>query len=145
MDQVWVLRHLVLAIAFVVVSGCMQTGRLYNLDTAEVIHLEFPVGFGHGRITGRLPNGAPLEGEYSTVSNRTTSFSTARATVSGPGGFAWASAQGFSMDEPNKQYGSATLIGGGLVIEIVYAVSAGSFHGYGVGRDNKGGRYRVQF
>jgi hypothetical protein len=34
--------------------------------------------------------------------------------------------------------------GGGLVIDIVYAVDPWTSHGNGVGKDNKGGRYRLQ-
>lgn len=54
-------------------------------------------------------------------------------------------AQGFSFNQPGQQYGSAVVVGEGLVIEVIYVVDPWSGHGNGVGRDSKGGTYRLQF
>ena len=126
--------------------GCHSTARLYKLDTADVIHLNFKISVsGHGKITGKLPNGKELVGEYSSLSEGSTSEGTSGAGSVGSEGYEWAIAQGFSFNQPDVQYGSATLVGDGLVIEIVYAALKWTSHGYGVGRDNQGGRYRVRF
>jgi hypothetical protein len=129
-----------------ILYGCPSTARLYKLDTAEIIHLNFKIdGTKHGKITGKLPNGKELIGEYNILSGGSTSSGTSGANSVDFEEYAWATAQGFSFNEPNVKYGSATLEGDGLLIEIVYAVLAWTTHGYGVGRDNQGGRYRVKF
>jgi hypothetical protein len=46
---------------------------------------------------------------------------------------------------PGKQFGTATVVGDGLVIDVVYAVDPWSAHGHGVGKDNKGNNYKLQF
>ena len=136
---------LLLCIAFLL-FGCTSTARLYNSETAEVIHLDFKISVsGHGKITGKLPNGKELVGEYSALPGDIASKGTSDASAVGSGDYAWATAQGFYFNEPNVKYGSATLEGDGIIIEIVYAVLAWTSHGYGVGRDNQGGRYRVKF
>ncbi len=136
---------LLLCIAFLL-FGCSSTARLYKADTAEVIYLDFKISVsGHGKITGKLPNGKELVGEYSTLPEDIASKGTSDASAVGSGDYAWAIAQGFSFSEPDVKYGSATLEGDGLLIEIVYAVLAWTSHGYGVGRDNQGGKYRVRF
>ena len=129
-----------LCIAFLL-FGCASTARLYNVETLEVIYLDFKISVsGHGKITGKLPNGKELAGEYSSLSEGSTS-----AGSVGSEGYEWAITQGFSFNQPDVQYGSATLVGDGLVIEIVYAALKWTSHGSGVGRDNQGGRYRVRF
>jgi hypothetical protein len=136
---------LLLCIVFLL-SGCALTARLYNVETAEVIFLNFKnYGTGHGKITGKLPNGKELVGEYATVSGGSTSEGTSGDSAIGSRGYEWATAQGFYFNQPDVQYGSATLVGDELLIEIVYAVLKWTSHGYGVGRDNQGGRYRVKF
>jgi len=131
-----------------VLTACVttETARLYNLDTGEVINASFEnTGSGHGKITAVTSAGAQLSGEYSTISGMGYSSGYATASATGSGGYTWAAAQGFSFNQPGKQFGSATVVGGGLVIDIVYVVDPWSSHGHGVGRDNKGGRYKVQF
>lgn len=138
-----------IAVLFVfssLLAGCVTTARLYNLDTGEVLNAKFQNnGTGHGTITARTASGQTLTGEYSTISGMSYSSGFGSATVSGGGGFAWATAQGFAFNMPGKQYGTATVVGNGLVIEVVYEVDPWTSHGTGVGRDNKGGRYRLQF
>ena len=127
-------------------SGCVTSARLYNLDSGEVLTATYENnGSGHGQITVRTPSGQILVGEYTTISGASYSSGFGTATVSGNGGYAWAAAQGFSFNQPGQQFGSATAVGGGLVIDIVYAVDPWTGHGQGVGKDNRAGRYRVLF
>ena len=137
----------VIGVMLVSFAGCATTARLYDLDGGSVIRTTFTnLGVGHGRIVGTMPDGEPLEGEYSTLSNMRASAKTARAQGLVAGQYSWASAQGFSFDTPGVQYGAAVLSGRDkTVVEIVYVVDPWTSHGTGVGRDNKGRRYRVQF
>lgn len=135
-----------LAIIAITISACATTARLYNLDTGEVLNASFEnYGTGHGRITVVTPSGNKLSGEYTTISGMSYSSGFGSASASGSGGYAWATAQGFSFNQPGKQFGSATLVGEGLVLDIVYVVDPWSSHGYGVGKDNKGGKWKIQF
>lgn len=131
-----------LVICLVFLSGCATSARLYNLDTGEVLNASFTSnGAGHGNVVATTPSGAKLVGEYSTISgmNMGTGFGVANTRYN------WVYTTGFSFNQPGQQYGSAVLTGDGLIIDIVYAVDPWTSHGTGVGRDNKSGRYRVQF
>ena len=137
---------ILLMVLIAMVGGCATTARLYNLDTGDVLNASFENhGTGHGQITVTTPDGKQLSGEYTTISGMSYSSGFGTASASGSGGYAWATAQGFSFSQPGKQYGSATLAGQGMVIDIVYVVDPWTSHGYGVGKDNKGGKYKVQF
>lgn len=126
--------------------GCTDTARLYNLRTGAVIHLDYTdIGTGHGKVTGVMPDGTKLVGEYSTISGISTTFSSGNAETSGPAGYSWATAQGFSFSVPGVQYGTATLAGGGEVIQAVYAVDPMTGNGHGVAKDNHGNTYSLQF
>jgi hypothetical protein len=126
--------------------GCTSNARLYKLDTAEIVLLDFKISvMKHGKITGKLPDGKILAGEYSPLPEDIAGKGTSDTSAVGSGDYAWANAQGFYFNEPDVTYGSATLEGDGLRIEIVYAVLAWTYHGYGVGRDNQGGKYRLKF
>jgi hypothetical protein len=138
--------HLLVLFGGSLIVGCASTARLYNLETGEVLTAQYQnYGTGHGKITLTTPAGITLVGEYTTISGASYSSSTASANAVGSGGYAWATAQGFSFNQPGQQYGSATAAGDGLVIDIVYVVDPWSGHGHGVGQDNKGGKYRLQF
>lgn len=127
-------------------AGCATTGRLYNLDTGEVLNATYQNdGTGHGEITVKTASGKTLVGEYTTISGASYSSGVGTATVIGSEGYAWAIGQGFSFNQPGQQYGSATVVGDGLVIDIVYGVDPWSGHGHGVGKDNRGGKYKLQF
>jgi hypothetical protein len=93
-----------------------------------------------------MANGKSLSGEYSTISD--LSYQTTTSNISATdsaGNMAWAVAQGFSFNQPGRQFGSAIVTGDGLVIDVVYAVDPWTSHGYGVGKDNQGGKYKVLF
>ena len=127
-------------------TGCVSTARLYNLDTGAILRATFEnVGTGQGKIVATTVDGKTLHCEYSTISGASFSTGSGFASAAGPGGYAWATAQGFSLNQPGQQYGSAVVAGGGLVIEIIYAVDPWTSHGNGVGKDNRSGRYNLQF
>ena len=137
---------IVIALWVFILSACGTTARLYNLDTGEVLNATYQnYGTGHGQITAKTASGKTLVGEYTTISGASYSTGVGTASVSGTGGYAWAVGQGFSFNQPGQQYGSATLVGDGLVIDIVYVVDPWTGHGHGVGKDNHGGKYKVQF
>lgn len=139
-------RNFLLVAIIAALTGCASTARLYNLDTGEVLNASFEnYGTGFGRITVTLPDGRKLAGEYTTISDMGYSAGFSTANVSGAGGYAWATAQGFSFNQPGKQFGSATVVGHGMVIDVVYVVDPWTAHGHGIGKDNKGGKYKVQF
>lgn len=128
------------------VAGCVTTARLYNLDTGEILNATFEnTGSGHGNITAIASDGKKFSGEYSTISGMSYSTGFSVGNTVGSGGYAWAMAQGFSFNQPGQQYGSATVVRDGLIIEVVYVVDPWSGHGHGVGKDNNGGKYRLQF
>lgn len=139
-------KQIVAALALLLLTACVTTARLYNLDTGEVLNASYSsYGTGHGKITLTRPNGQKLTGEYSTLSDTQMTTSFGSAGVSSGGQYAWATGQGFSFTTPGRQYGSAVCVGDGLVIEVVYTVDPWTGHGQGVGKDNKGGKYRLQF
>jgi hypothetical protein len=131
------------------VAGCgvHAQRRLYRLDDPYVVTFDYiRHGTGHTRLTGTAPDGEYFEGAASTVSGMSMSFATGSASAASGGSFAWANAMGFAFNQPGVQYGSSVAVGNkGTVIEALYAVDPWTMHGFGVGKDNKGNRYRVQF
>lgn len=140
------LAYVAATVVLLCLFGCVTTARLYNLDTGEVLNASFEnYGTGHGKIAVTMASGKQLNGEYTTISDMSYSTGFGTATASGSGGYAWATAQGFSFNQPGKQFGSATIVGDGAVIDIIYVVDPWTSHGHGVGKDNKGGKYKIQF
>jgi hypothetical protein len=91
------------------------TARMYDPD-GRIADLSFTWdGSGHGKLSGKLPTGEMLSGEYSTIV------------------------------AADSQHGKATLVGDkGSLIECEYAVSPAN-HGFGECRDQNGKSYRFQF
>ncbi len=134
--------------------------RIYDLDTGAVIQGTIPdARQTHGFLSGsNTRTGEALQGEYSTlIDDRVTrSYSNAQAHTVGRAGlgtmpftyssYTWATGYGLTFDDPTLLYGGATLIGNkGTTIDIVYGINRYTLHGYGVGRDAKGKRYKVYF
>jgi hypothetical protein len=130
------LPFLLLLIIFL--SSCSLHGRLYNLETgAETIVTFSYSGSGHGRLTGTLPSGEVMKGEYTTVADAAYSW----GSIYGSGGSATASTSTVS----GKQYGTAIATGDkGTLIECEY-VTGMSVHGSGFCKDNHGGKYKLMF
>jgi len=141
------LATLSLVLSLVILSGCTLTGHLYNLATGAVGTVTYEWnGSGHGTISSVMSDGEQFQGEYSTISGGSITTHGASAFASGSGGYAWVQGSGFSLTQPGVQYGMATVVGDrGTIIEVVYAVDSFTNHGYGVGQDNNGVRYRIQF
>jgi hypothetical protein len=139
-------RAMMMLPALIALGACVTTAHLYDLDSGEVLSAKYQnYGIGHGTIVLTRANGATLQGEYSTISGMGDSSAETTASATGSGGYAWATAQGFSFNQPGQQYGAAIVAGDGLVIEVVYVTDPWTGHGHGVGKDNKGGRYNLQF
>jgi hypothetical protein len=119
-------------------SGCTKHGRLYNLETgAETIVTFSYSGSGHGRLTGTLPSGEVLKGEYTTTADAAYGW----GSIYGGGGSTTVSAGAVS----GKQYGTAVATGDkGTLIDCEY-VTGMSLHGSGACKDNHGGKYKLMF
>ena len=113
--------------------------RLYNLDTGAVTVFEYKNKWwmGQGPISGTLPDGGKVEGEFSTV----PASDTAWGTIYGQGTSAGVTTTRVS----NAQRGSAVVSGQGIVIQCEYIVSALSAHGSGYCTDNHEGKYKIMF
>jgi hypothetical protein len=113
--------------------------RLYNLDNGAVAVLEYKNKWwmGHGPISGTLPTGEIVQGEFSTV----PASDTAWGTIYGQGTSAGVTTTRIS----NAQRGSAVVSGQGIVIQCEYIVSALSAHGSGYCTDNHQGKYKIMF
>jgi hypothetical protein len=142
------MRRIFLAGIAVFFTACTitRTARLYDLDTGEVLHATMAThGTGHGEVTVVTPDGKTLTGEYSTVSSGQFSSSSANAVTNIRGTFGWANAQGFSVTRSRAVVGSGVVTGSGIVLDVVFQVDSFTGHGDGVGRDNKGHKYRLEF
>lgn len=133
---------------------------MYNLDTGNIIEgVIQDARQTSGTITAEnRSTGEKFSGEYTSIpADRVKqSMGVAGSDVHAQGttndsyfsysGYGWANAYGFSFDQPTKIFGAATLVGdNGTVVEVVYAVDRRQLHGHGIGRDNRGNRYRVHF
>jgi hypothetical protein len=143
-----------IVIISIIFAGCRPstvTARLYRMDDGMVTNIQFTrTGTGHNRGTVTTPDGEVLEWEFSTISGESTSwgsiFGSSKTSSGNVSAYGWANAMGFSFNQPGVQYGSFVAIGNkGMAIDGVYAVSSSTNHGYGVGKDNKDRRYRLQF
>lgn len=116
----------------------VTTGHLYRLDDGSVISIDFEQnGSGHGSINGKSPAGETFKGEYTTLAN---------ASAIDRNTYSWTAEMGFPTDSQSLQYGTATAAGSkGTTIEVIYTVNPATGHGSGVGKDNKGNKYRLQF
>ena len=137
-----------------------RTARMYDLDKGTIIEgLIKDARQTHGIITAEnRATGERFAGEYTSITDdrvkssfgiaasKTSGYATGGTSHLSYSGYGWANAYGFSFDQPRKIFGAATIVGDkGTVIEIVYAVDRRNLHGHGVGRDNKGNRYKVHF
>jgi hypothetical protein len=157
----------IISLTFLLLLQCLslacavpRTARLYDLDKGIVMEAYVAdARQSHGKITAVNPvSGETFTGEYTSVANdvirssygmggsNVSGYATSGASSLSYSGYGWATAYGFSFDQPTASYGAATLVGNeGTVIEIVYQVDRRTQHGYGVGRDNQGGRYKLHF
>jgi hypothetical protein len=131
-----------------------RTVRLYDLNKGSVMEAFIEDARQiHGKITAvNHETGESFTGEYTSIRDDVVKSSYGSGYVTGGpsslyhSSYGWATAYGFSFDQPTKIYGAATLVGNrGTVIEVVYAVDRRVLHGHGVGRDNQGNRYKLHF
>jgi hypothetical protein len=143
-----------------------STARLYDLQTGQVLHIQLN-GFSEGRgaLSGRLPDGEELTGEY-RVSNSEGHpspqihypMASGNASVSDAKeqerpdiardqpGKSWTEVYGYGPNSDAVPVGTGVAIGNrGTVVELVfYRANLRDRDGDGVGRDNKGNWYRLQ-
>ena len=163
--QIIIRNPLCLIISLIIISGCVapaipRSARLYDMDKGVVIEaLIEDARKVHGQITAKNQiTGENFQGEYNSIRDDVARSSQAIGGSFGSGsgsvgpyslshsGYDWAMAFGFSFEERNRIYGAATLVGDKItIIEAVYSVDRQSLHGYGVARDNQGGRYKLHF
>lgn len=121
-------------------SGCQRTARLYNLATGEV----FSIVYKKKRITGTMPSGEKLNGEYSTIQGGSVTWGNIYASVYGSGGSATGSSTGIAVNLDTQARGSAIATGDrGTIIECEYI--AGTDAGAGACKDNRGNKYKLMF
>lgn len=145
-------RMLYILIMWVFLSGCATVPiNIYPVEgplAGKGIILKSKyvyTGTGHGPIEVVMPDGEVCKGEYSTIAGGVT------GTSFGFGGLFTAQqytsllGSGFMSAVENKQYGQATLIGDkGTIVQVEYFTSL-TGHGFGLGKDNKGNIYRIQY
>jgi hypothetical protein len=127
-----------LLVVILVLSGCTEHGRLYNLDTGATTVISFSYsGSGHGKLSGTLPSGELMKGEYTTVANAAYGWGSIYSSTG--------SASASAVTVSGRQYGSAIATGDkGTVVECEY-VTGMSVHGSGACKDNHGGKYKLMF
>ena len=140
--------------------GCFYalplTARFYNLQNGTIITASLEdFSRGHGEIIASLSSGEFLTGEYTF-----NTFSS--GIISSPKPYlrdekenkesseekypsSWAEDYGFTRNANVAPLGTATLVGNkGTVVEIIFFnLNYQYSYGDGVGRDNKGNKYRV--
>jgi|HubBroStandDraft_1064217.scaffolds.fasta_scaffold706221_2 hypothetical protein len=142
------MRRIFLVGVVVLFAGCTtaRTARLFDLDTGESLHARMALfGQGHGKAMVEMPDGKTLIGEYSTYSGE--EFSTVTNHVGGnfTGNLDWASVQRSSVTRSNVTMGRGVVTGDGIVLEAIFHVDPSTGRGNGVGHDNKGHKYRLEF
>ena len=157
---------LVLSLIVVSLTGCASVASLYPVQgplaetQPQVLKGTFTNFLtGHGTIKLTLPDGEVCKGEYTTIGEGMTTFSSGSGTGTGIATGTNTSGSGIvitqndfvnilgtSFSVKNKQQGMATLIGNkGTIIVVDYFVDVWTSHGFGIAKDNKGNLYRVQF
>jgi hypothetical protein len=161
-SQIKMRNPLCLIISLVIISGCVasaipRSARLYDMDKGVVIEaLIEDARKVHGQITAKnqITGENFVNSIRDDVARRSQSMGGSFGSGSGSvgpysssqSGYDWAMAFGFSFEERNRIYGAATMVGDkNTIIEAVYSVDRQSLHGYGVARDNQGGRYKLHF
>lgn len=139
-----------------ILAGCagkFLPGKIYSLQDGTELEFSIETSYGTGRMTARNPvTGEVFEGQYtatleggSTTQTQISTFQPSKAVSKSnmPG-------QGYtavSTTAPNSATARGILRGNaGTVIEMVLEIEPGFRpRGHGVGRDNRGQRYQVQF
>lgn len=129
-------------IAALLLTGCVKSARLYEVDstTPTILVAHFKAFSSRGPAwIGASRKTATCQGEYSTVAAGTMSWGNIFAT-NGAGRF------GMSGSTESAQRGVAVMTcGDGMVIECEYVASGESGSGHGACRDSRDRHYRLMF
>ena len=103
-------------------------------------------GEGHGTIAIAMPDGEPLQGEYSIVFDSTVGFGTIFGTVFGPGGVAAGTGTSTNISVSGEGQGTASLVGNqGTSMQCEFLNANLTGHGYGACKTAKGATYRMMY
>lgn len=120
--------------------------HIYDLSTGAMSTMKYSRhGSGKGKLAGPLPSGEIVSGEYVTVSNAAIGWGSVYSSVSGSGGYATGSGNGYSISSGGHRYGSAILTNEQhTVVNCEYLVGLNG-HGTGGCTDNHGTKYKMMF
>ena len=146
---------------FACATNIPVTARMYNLENGNTIKIQFEnFNEGFGKITGVLPDGKKLSGEYA-ISNSGAPFPANRMGFAASDNFgqplgsspaipteadpSWAEAYGFGKQYPAKPVGTGILLDDNGTIYNMVFYSANIWSGYadGVAKSNSGQWYRI--
>jgi len=130
----------VILLILVLTTSCLAgTTRMYDLTTGAMTVLKYS-GLSKGKLSGALPSGEKLTGEFVTVTKATVGWGSIFSAVCGIG-----SSTTSTSTSIGEQFGSAVLLGDkGTMIDCEYTVGVWA-HGTGACTDNRGGKYRLLF
>jgi hypothetical protein len=129
------MRH---AAALLLLSSLAFAGsaRLYNLADGTLTNLKWK-GHGHGTISGTLPSGEAISGEWVVISGGAVGWGSIYSGVY--------SASGTSVAVSGKRQASIVMRGDkGSVFDCEALVSLGG-HGAGACKDNHENRFKLMF
>lgn len=137
----------VLLVFCVGIIGCTKDARLYDMSSGKVAALKYiTTGHGKGRMSGMLPSGEVLTGEYVAVTNVEAGWGSIYASVYGPNGNAAANGNAIAIKGSGRGEGTAILTGNeGAVINCEFIFSTWSGHGAGACKDNHENKYKLMF
>ena len=140
------MKNIHIAGFFLLMTGCMGGVSSSNIDSAKVIHIEFPDSeTSDKKIIGKLSDGTNLVGKYSPVKEGITPLSKEFAEAQGASGYTWAATQGFTLESTPADRESGLEGREKLVFECIYAVVRLPTYGNGVCQDHKGRVYKFLF
>ena len=136
-----------------ILTGCaggMLSGTMYRLDNGAQWPFGIQTSYGTGKLTASDPqSGEQFTGQYTgTYIGGGSSFNTMQGTAwNMNGGMTMMSGTGSTFTRPSNATARGVLTGtAGTVIEIYLDIRPGIIpKGHGVGQDNKGRRFQIQF
>ncbi len=99
-----------LALLVLSLAACTAHGNMYNLATGEKTTFSYSYnGGGRGKMTGTFASGETATGEYSVITGGSVGWGAVYASVYGPSGPAYGSANAVSVRRNARREGSAIL------------------------------------
>lgn len=145
------MRKLILLMTVVGFFGCSMTGTMIpvrgpmtELDPVPVVKVKADGVWGNtGKLTFTLPGGENCSGQWSSTASTEVTF--AAGSLIDEYGSTYL--QGYSVSTGSGQNPGAALAicNSGRTVDIQFLTGAGSGHGFGIGKDNRGNVYRLVF